>query len=312
MAFVGEDLCSIGQGLQRWDEVGLLMREVSNDLETDDVGGPAIQTFAADPFDPRIRYAVNSPWGTVIDRSLNGLTWEWGAASVPEVRHSPDDLLFVSPATGWVYLAARYGGFYRSKRLGQAWEDVTDGLPTGLVPRCLAADPTDIPALYLGSDRGMYWSSAGGSRWERLAGGPEAPVAATAVANRPLRYLFVGTEQGTLCRFLLADQVPTAVANPAPGEPPDSTCLLPLFPNPSNGGVTITYRLAADNWVNLDIYNAAGQAVRRLVDQEQAAGRYQVTWDGMDEAGRALASGVYFYQLVAGPFHQTRRLVLVR
>jgi flagellar hook assembly protein FlgD len=60
------------------------------------------------------------------------------------------------------------------------------------------------------------------------------------------------------------------------------------------------------------LYNTAGQVVRRLVDQAQVAGQYQVTWDSRDDQGREVGSGVYLYRLQAGPFQQTRRLVLVK
>jgi flagellar hook assembly protein FlgD len=63
-----------------------------------------------------------------------------------------------------------------------------------------------------------------------------------------------------------------------------------------------------------------GRHIRTLVNQRQPAGRYAITWDGRDEQGEALASGVYLYQLRAGDpsagsgqgFVQTRRMALVR
>ena len=62
----------------------------------------------------------------------------------------------------------------------------------------------------------------------------------------------------------------------------------------------------------ITLCNVAGQVVRRLVDQVQAAGQYRIFWDSRDDQGREVASGVYLYRLEAGPFRQTRRLVLLR
>ena len=64
-------------------------------------------------------------------------------------------------------------------------------------------------------------------------------------------------------------------------------------------------------------YNLQGELVRTLVAGRQAAGVYlsreqAVYWDGTDDAGQAVASGVYFYQLVAGKFKQVRRMVVVK
>jgi flagellar hook assembly protein FlgD len=64
--------------------------------------------------------------------------------------------------------------------------------------------------------------------------------------------------------------------------------------------------------VKLVIFDMIGRQLRMLVNQKQQAGRYLIMWDGRNEQGQALASGVYIYQLHAGNFVQTRRMVLVR
>jgi flagellar hook assembly protein FlgD len=55
-----------------------------------------------------------------------------------------------------------------------------------------------------------------------------------------------------------------------------------------------------------------GQVVRTLVADRQAAGRYQVRWDGMDDRGAAVSSGIYFYQITAGKFQDVKRLMLLK
>ena len=64
--------------------------------------------------------------------------------------------------------------------------------------------------------------------------------------------------------------------------------------------------------MDLSVFNAAGQPVRQLVDKTKAAGTHRAVWAGRDDGGHALATGVYFYRLVAGPFQQTRRMVLLK
>jgi hypothetical protein len=93
---------------------------------------------------------------------------------------------------------------------------------------------------------------------------------------------------------------------------PSTFVLWQNFPNPFNPRTVIAYRLPHRTAVRLNVYNIAGQRVETLVREWQAAGRHQVVWDGTDEKGRALSSGIYFYRLQAGAFLQTRRLVLLK
>jgi flagellar hook assembly protein FlgD len=74
----------------------------------------------------------------------------------------------------------------------------------------------------------------------------------------------------------------------------------------------VKYNLAETADVHLQIYNIVGQVVRTLVADRQAAGRYQVRWDGMDDRGAAVSSGIYFYQITAGKFQDVKRLMLLK
>lgn len=91
-----------------------------------------------------------------------------------------------------------------------------------------------------------------------------------------------------------------------------ATALAPNRPNPFNPATTIPYSLAAPSGVSLHIYDAAGRMVRRLVDDVQTAGGHTASWDGRDDRGVAVASGVYFCRLRAGDVTDTRRMVLLK
>jgi molybdopterin biosynthesis enzyme MoaB len=82
------------------------------------------------------------------------------------------------------------------------------------------------------------------------------------------------------------------------------------YPNPFNGRTTIEYALPEPVQVRLAIYNSLGQMVRKLVDEEQSAGYKSETWDGTDEHGRAVGSGLYFYRLDAGSRRMNGRMIL--
>jgi hypothetical protein len=97
-----------------------------------------------------------------------------------------------------------------------------------------------------------------------------------------------------------------------PGVMPEAFRLSQNYPNPFNPQTRIVYQLPRVEQVRLVVYNVRGQAVCRLVDEEQGAGEHEVVWNGVDEAGRPVASGIYFYQLVAGPFAETRKMLLLK
>ena len=92
---------------------------------------------------------------------------------------------------------------------------------------------------------------------------------------------------------------------------PQGFALGPNYPNPFNPSTIIPYQLASPSQVRLDVFNILGQHMATLVDAEQEAGSYRARWDGTDAAGRAAASGVYFYRLTVDGAHQTGRMVLV-
>ena len=84
------------------------------------------------------------------------------------------------------------------------------------------------------------------------------------------------------------------------------------YPNPFNNGTAITFDLPYRETVNLAVYTISGQKVATLVEGSWAAGYHQVLWDGRDEAGAALASGVYLYRLQVGDQLKTRKMLLLR
>jgi hypothetical protein len=84
------------------------------------------------------------------------------------------------------------------------------------------------------------------------------------------------------------------------------------YPNPFNPICEIEYALPIDCQVTLTIYNILGQKVRVLVDEYQSAGHKSVTWDGKDDQGQEVTTGVYFYRIQAGDFAQSKKMVLMK
>ena len=84
------------------------------------------------------------------------------------------------------------------------------------------------------------------------------------------------------------------------------------FPNPFNPATTISFDLASESEVSLVIYDGTGQVVRQVVQgQTYGAGQYNAHWDGLDNSGNAVASGVYIYELRAGTFSSMKKMTLL-
>ncbi|MBT5059273.1 MAG: T9SS type A sorting domain-containing protein [Gemmatimonadetes bacterium] len=92
---------------------------------------------------------------------------------------------------------------------------------------------------------------------------------------------------------------------------PNQVSLEQNYPNPFNPSTTIRYETHASGRVVLEVHNLLGETVRRLVDEDQAAGRHGLGWDGRDDAGRQLAAGTYLYRLQAPGGVQLRKMLLV-
>jgi len=88
--------------------------------------------------------------------------------------------------------------------------------------------------------------------------------------------------------------------------------LFPNFPNPFNNSTTITYQISKSSFVNLTIYNLSGQKVAILVNENNAAGKYRVSWNGNDEQGNNLGSGVYLYVLKVNNFSTIKKMLLAK
>ena len=127
-------------------------------------------------------------------------------------------------------------------------------------------------------------------------------------------YIFGGFDNNlTLVPIIEKLEVLTGISSTGP--PPGASADFSLeqnYPNPFNPETVISYRLSVVSDLTLAVYNLLGEKIVTLVDARQGAGRHQVRWNGRDENGQPVSSGVYLYRLRAGNFVQTRKMMLVR
>jgi hypothetical protein len=131
----------------------------------------------------------------------------------------------------------------------------------------------------------------------------------------PSQDLTISESPDTL-RTLNFSYIPSAVnEEEIPAALPDNFVLSQNYPNPFNQSTELRYYIPErikSAYISLKIYNLLGQYLRTLVSENQCSGNHKTVWDGKDEKGREVASGIYFYKLEAGDFKFTRRMVLLK
>jgi len=93
---------------------------------------------------------------------------------------------------------------------------------------------------------------------------------------------------------------------------PEEFGLRQNYPNPFNPTTVIQYALPKASEVRIQIYNVLGQKVRNLVDEAQEPGYKMIHWDGKDDDGTEVSSGVYFYRIEAGDFVKNKKMTLLK
>ena len=150
-----------------------------------------------------------------------------------------------------------------------------------------------------------------------------AAVAGVAFDNGNTRAVFIGfgwegigdpDRRNTLLQNVLTYIGGTVgIEAPADGAVAETFALYQNYPNPFNPSTTIAFALPLASQVEVAVYNTLGQKVRVLTRERYSAGVHRVVWDGKDEHGTALSSGIYFYRLQAGDqFRSMRKMLLVK
>ncbi len=254
---------------------------------------------------------IETPRSSVFRTRDGGLTWENITRDLP--NRFPRALAVNPDNDREVYIA--FSGFgtshvFRSVNGGNTWTTVGTGLPD--VPTsAIAIDPLNTDHLYVGNDIGVYWSPDRGQTWEPYTEGlPEAILVvdlSISGSNRKLRAVTHGN--GVFERDLV-EVNPVATAE---GQAPAAFTLDQNYPNPFRTSTTITYVLTESAAVHLDIFNLRGQKITSLLTgQRQAAGPHALTWEGNDDAGLAVAPGIYTYRLRAGTASVSKQMVLLK
>ena len=93
---------------------------------------------------------------------------------------------------------------------------------------------------------------------------------------------------------------------------PESFYLHQNFPNPFNPFTTFQYNLPEKTFVNISIYDMLGRNIKTLINQVQDVGKKSITWDGTNDYGKTVSAGIYLYQINAGNYIQTKKMVFLK
>jgi hypothetical protein len=121
-----------------------------------------------------------------------------------------------------------------------------------------------------------------------------------------------GLEFSSCTQIVIVGDRPTFVSPDGNAALPKQPSLLGNFPNPFNASTVIRFELPQPMPVELTVYNLLGQRVKTLARRTMPAGQIQVTWDGTDQNGSEVGTGIYFYQLVTAGERETKKMVLLK
>ncbi|MFB0517049.1 MAG: FlgD immunoglobulin-like domain containing protein [Candidatus Neomarinimicrobiota bacterium] len=248
-----------------------------------------------------ILYATGNDEG--IYRTVdNGTTWTSISSDLPinEVYSlvAKDSVLFAG--TGG-------NGVYRSLDNGLSWTSVNAGLPGNAIVANLKLFDKGLFAAI--GDK-IYLTLNSCANWIEVSEGLNLEgysYVTTLGANSD--FLFAGTNDGIWRRPLIEL---LSTENISEGYLPKAYSLKQNHPNPFNPATTILYELPHASEVSLIVYDLLGREVATLVDGYQEPGYYQALWDGRDQTGRSVPSGVYIARLVTKGHSKSIKMLLLK
>ena len=222
---------------------------------------------------------------------------DWDAQDFSEPPAAPSDYVALSfNHADWKNNPGRYAGDYRSIHTdGNFWDfDIASAKSEASVS-ILFAKAGNIP-----SEFGIFLVDM---RTERVVD-----------IGSALSYAFSFDKNESDRSFRLIVGTKDFVEKNTNGVPmvPLGYSLEQNYPNPFNPSTTIQYSLAHSAHVEMDVFNVLGQKVRTLFVGDEKIGTYTVVWDGSNDYGAKVSSGVYFYRIRTGEFSATKKLVLVK
>ena len=273
----------------------------------------------------------------------NGANWSEANNGLtnPVVR------LLAKTSNGENLFASTDGGFFLSTNNGASWTAINNGLTNPTVLALANIDTnlfagTDGGGLFLSVDNGMNWNEVNtgiadaqvtslaasgsnlfavmnskvylttnnGTSWTNINTGLENSYVDVILTNG--EYVFAGTYGDGIWRRSLSEIITST--EQIYSHIPEKLVLNQNYPNPFNPSTVISYQLPVSSNVTLKVFDVLGNEIATLVDEEKPAGSYEVEFNPVSHSRESgnLSSGVYFYQLKAGNYFETKKMIMLK
>ena len=232
--------------------------------------------------------------GEVLRSTDNGETWDDGSGLPPFLVQS----LAVN-GDGHIFAGTEGSGVFRSTDNGETWEAINTGMTDSVVWALLVHSDGHLFAGTAGS--GVLRSTDNGETWEAVNTGLINTDVRALVSSADGR-LFAGTEGGVFrstSSTTRVEKISAAI--------PTVFSLAQNYPNPFKPSTTITFSVTKRTSVSLKVFDVVGREVATLVREWLAPSTFSVVFEA-----EGLPSGVYFYRIEAGAFHEVRKMLILR
>ena len=253
---------------------------------------------------PQTDYTVKLMNGTEVCDTLAGTPLEPGATTDFVLNWTPS-LVVAFQLTGLVVLAGdQDSNNDLSPSLNVSVITVVYGTLVGVVRRM-----NNLPVFGATITAGAYSTTSfasGNYTMQVGAGTYSVTCSAPGYYTQTADNIVISQDQSTICNFTLG-----AVAN-EDNVAVSVTALGLNLPNPFHQSTAVSYDIKGMQPVRIGIYNLKGQLIRILVNEDKSTGRYSAVWDGRDEHGQAVCSGVYYCRMQAGSYQANSRMLLLK
>ncbi len=277
----------------------------------DEVG--AIYSIAIDPCDTKIIYAGTQFRSVGLDQGIyksidGGECWDFSSIGLATYFFSIADICINPLNPNSIFAAVSWEGIYKSVNGGNSWFEINDGINNKLI-NSVAIDPTDTSFVYAAGKK-IYMSENGGENWQEMMNGlPDyyGIINEIRVDPNDSDLIYATTNGYGVLKYYRKS---TSVENYHEKPIPNSCALYQNYPNPFNPETEIKYGIAKAGKVVIKIYNVKGEMIKTLVNEFKTPGNYTIKWNGFNEVGKRVTSGVYLYQMVADNFRSVKKMVL--
>ena len=241
----------------------------------------------------------------------NGANWKERDSSLPNfwctriaIDNSNSAIAYIS-----------FSGFLNDSKVfkttdyGKTWTNISGDL-ANIPVNCIFLNPYIKGHLYLGTDLGVFSSTDDGINWIQDNDG---------LANVPVMDLEFRSSDTTMYAathgrgmFLTSLSENVSSINKTTNQIPNNFEIYQNYPNPFNPTTTIQYQLPVAGNVKVIIYNITGEKVATLIDDFQQAGRHIVSWDGKNNNGQNVSSGVYLYSINFRDMLQVKKMIKLK